>query len=76
MTKINSKYIKDNVKCWCCGEGGKKLKRTHKQSFKSPMNSDLEIKPEKFELGNFTSTFFCFFLQKKINKLKHTISIH
>lgn len=53
MIKINSKYIKDNVKCWCCGEGGKKLKRTHKQSFKSPMNSDLELKSEKFEWRQF-----------------------
>ena len=31
MTKINSKYIKDNVKCVHCGEGGKKLKRTSLQ---------------------------------------------
>lgn len=54
MNKINSKYIKDNVKCVHCGEGGKKLKRTHKQSFKSPMNADLENKPEKFEWRQFS----------------------
>ena len=51
MTKINSQYIKNNVKCKHCQSTN--LKRSHKQSFKSGINSDLEFNEQKFEWRQF-----------------------
>lgn len=53
MTKINSKYIKDNVKCVNCGATGNQLKRSHKQSFKSLIDANGDNNPEKFEWRQF-----------------------
>ena len=53
MTKINSKYIKDNVKCVECNAAGSSLKRSHKQSFKSPIDANGDNNTEKFEWRQF-----------------------
>lgn len=51
MTKINSQYIKSNVKCTHCQS--QNIKRTHKQTFKSGINSNLDFQEEKFEWRQF-----------------------
>lgn len=51
MTKINSDYIKANVKCVHCNSNN--LKRNYKKSFKSAYNSEGDFIPENMEWRQF-----------------------
>jgi hypothetical protein len=50
-TKINTDYIKKNVACWNCDSSD--LKRRHKQTFKSPLDENLELNEQKIHWRQF-----------------------
>lgn len=72
MTKINSMFIKDNVTCQHCNSSN--LKRSHKQTFKSGIDENLNFKEQKLEWRQFTCSD-CNYTTNVLNNENDILSI-